>query len=322
MTTIAPQVWRTLATAVDAGMGLEAVLASSSSSSASSSAWPGPLVQALRRGARSGHPGAALLQAGLVDDGAAALLDAGARGGFLPAALRAVADLVEEGQQRRRRLLLAVIYPVLVVCAAFVLLPLPGIVTGGIGAWARVALPGLFTVVGTMLVVFVVVPRLAPTTRQRLRGLWVGVPAIGGIVIDDARATALSVLARLLSAGMSPGLALPLSARASGLSDVAARGDDAVAVLSRGGTLVQALTMLDLLDDEGRALLMVNETTGTLDAGLAAHASRLQERSRRRFLVVAGVIAAAVGAVVAVAVGVQIVRGFLGYVDTIDAITR
>jgi type II secretory pathway component PulF len=218
--------------------------------------------------------------------------------------------------------LLAVIYPVLVLCAAFVLLPLPAIVSGGIGAWARVALPGLSVIVGAMLVVFVIVPRLAPTTRQRLRGLWAGVPVIGGIVVDDARATALSVLARLVSAGMSVGLALPLAARASGLPDVAARGDDAVAVLSRGGTLVQALAMLGLLDDEGRALLTVHETTGTLDAGLSAHASRLQERSRRRFLVIAGAIAAVVGAVVAVAVGVQIVRGFLGYVDTIDTITR
>lgn len=315
-----PHTWRTLAIALDAGMGLEAMLATLSSSS--SSAWPAPLVQALRRGARSGRPGEALRQADLIDDGAAALLDAGAQGGFLPAALRTVADLVEEGQQRRRRLLLAVVYPVLVLCAAFVLLPLPAVVTGGVGAWVRIALPGLFLVVGVMVLVFVVLPRQPASTRQRLRGLLARVPGVGALVLDDTRATAVSVLARLLSAGMTPGLALPLSARSSGLPDVAARGDDAVAVLSRGGTLVEALTTLGLLDDEGRALLSVHELTGTLDTGLAAFGRQLQERARRRFLMLAGVIAVGISVIVAVGVGVQIVRGFVGSVDTIDAITR
>lgn len=316
MTTIAPPVWRTLATALDAGMGLEALLASSSS------AWPSPLVQALRHGARGGHPGAALLQAGLVDDGAAALLDAAAQGGFLPAALRTVADLGEEAEQRRRRLLLAVIYPALVLAAAFALLPLPAVVTGGVGAWARVAVPGLLAIGGALLGVFVVVPRLTPTTQQRLRGLLARVPGVGGLVLDDARATALTVLSRLLSAGMSVALAVPLSARASGLASMASGGEVAVAVMARGGTLVDALASLGLVDGEGRALLMVHETTGTLDAGLAAYAAQLQERSRGRFLLLVGVLAITVGVLVAVAVGAQIVRGFLGYVDTIDAITR
>jgi type II secretory pathway component PulF len=316
MASLPPHAWRTLATALDAGLTLEAVLATSSST------WPAPLVQALRRGARSGRPGEALHRAGLVDDGAAALMDAGAQGGFLPAALRTVADLVEEAQQRRRRLLLAMAYPVRVSCAAFVLLPLPAIVTGGVGAWARVALPGLGVVVGVMVLMFVVLPRQPASTRQRLRALLARVPGPGALVVDDARATALSVLARLLSAGMSPGLALPLAARSSGLPVIAARGDNAVATIGGGGTLVAALGVLGLLDDEARALLSVHETTGTLDSGLAALARQLQERSRRRFLVLAGAIAVGVGVVVAVGVGVQIVQGFVGYVDTIDAITR
>lgn len=316
MALLPPHTWRTLATALDAGVTLEAVLTTSSST------WPAPLVQALRRGARSGRPGEALRQAELVDDGAAALIDAGAQGGFLPAALRTVADLVEEAQQRRRRLLLAMAYPVLVLCAAFVLLPLPAIVTGGVGAWARVALPGLVVIVGVMALVFVVLPRQPASTRQRLRALLARVPGPGTLIVDDARATALSVLARLLSAGMSVGLALPLSARASGLPVMAAGGDDAVAVLTGGGTMVQALVGLGVLDAEGQALLSVHETTGTLDSGLAGYARQLQARSRRRFLVLAGGIAVGVGVVVAVGVGVQIVRGFVGYVDTIDAITR
>jgi type II secretory pathway component PulF len=173
-----------------------------------------------------------------------------------------------------------------------------------------------------MVLMFVVLPRQPASTRQRLRALLARVPGPGALVVDDARATALSVLARLLSAGMSPGLALPLAARSSGLPVIAARGDNAVATIGGGGTLVAALGVLGLLDDEARALLSVHETTGTLDSGLAALARQLQERSRRRFLVLAGAIAVGVGVVVAVGVGVQIVQGFVGYVDTIDAITR
>lgn len=49
--------------------------------------------------------------------------------------------------------------------------------------------------------------------------------------------------------------------------------------------------------------------------------AQLQERSRHCFLLLVGTLAIAVGGGV-VAVGLQIVRGFLGYVDAIDAITR
>jgi len=316
MAPVSAPVWRTLATALDAGMGLEAVLATPSST------WPPPLVAGLRRGARTGRPGEALRQAGLLDDGAAALLDAGAQGGFLPSALRGVADLIEEAQQRRRRLLLAVAYPAAVLICACVLLPLPAIVTGGVGAWAETALPGLGAVVGVLTLVFVVVPRLPPTTQQSLRALLARVPLAGGLVLDDARATGLGVLARLLSAGMSVDVALPLAARGSGLPTIAARGDDGVARLTQGATLVDALDTLGLIDASERGLLAVAETSGRLDVALADAARRLQERARGRFLVLAGGIAVVVGIGVAILVGVQIVRGFVGYVDTIDAITR
>jgi general secretion pathway protein F len=318
VTVVSAPTFRALATALEAGQSLEAVL----SSPATQSAWPEPLRAALLVACRHGRVGEALVEAGVLDDGAAAIVDAGVMGGFVPEAFRQVADLLEERRRRRRQLLMATAYPAFLWLAACVLVPLPRIVSGGVLAWAAIAVPGVVVVVGVFLTIFVVLPRLPPTRQASVRGLWARAPLVGSLVVDDARGSALAALSRLAAAGLSWRLALPLSARASGLATIADQGTRAVAVVDAGGTLSAALVASELIRGSEQALVAVAEQTGSLPERLLSISSELAERSRRRALVVAGAVAVVVGIVVAVVVGVQIVRGFVGTFETLDAITR
>lgn len=319
MPSVQPHTLRTLATALDAGLGLSDLLETPKLSGA----LPPALVTTLRGAIRSNTPvGQALRRAELVDDSGAALLNAGVSGGFLPEALRATADLIDEGIRRRRRLLMAVAYPAFVLLAACVIVPLPSIVQGGVGAWARVAVPGVLAIVSTMLLVFVVLPRSPVATRQWVTQMMARLPIVGPVVVDEARATGLDVLQRLLSAGVSVTEALPQALRATGLGTISRHERSAVVVVERGGTLTDALAQAGLADSETLGRLAVAEHTGSLDRALQGLVPELHDRSRRRSLAQAAAFGVMVGVIGAVVVGWQIVRGFQGYMDTIDAVGR
>lgn len=314
-----PHILRAVATALDAGLGLGTFV----ETPRLASTVPPLLLTTLREAVRSGRPlGDALRQAEFLDDGGAAIVNAGVDGGFLPGALRATADLLDERLRRRRRMLLAVAYPAGVLLAACVLLPLPAIVEGGIAAWARLALPGIGAIVATLMLVFVVVPGSSVATRQRLTGLLARLPVVGGIIVDDARATGLDVLQRLLSAGVPATRALPRALLAAGLPSLSQMAPAALAVIDDGGTLSDALGTAGLADDATVGRLAVAEHTGCLDQTLPGLVAELQDRARRRFFALVMGIGVVVGVAGAVVVGWQIVRGFQAYLETIDAVGR
>jgi type II secretory pathway component PulF len=318
MAVVQAEVFRSLATALEAGQSLEVVL----SSPPTRSAWPAPLREALVSASGHGRVGEALVEAGLLDEGAAAIVDAGILGGFVPAALRQVAELLDERRRRRRRLALVMAYPLSVLVAACVVLPLPMLVTGGVAAWAGVAVPGVVCVVAIVVVLFVVVPALPPRRQAWLRDLWARVPVVGVLVVDDARAMALGVLSRVVSAGLSWRIALPVAARASGLSRLGAQAPRALAVVDAGGTLVAALAASSLVTEAEQGLVAVAEQTGTLPERLSVLSHELTERSRRRFLAIAAVVGTGVFIVVAAVIAVQIVKGFAASFEALDAMTR
>src|SRR5688500_15409067 len=139
-----------LAIALEAGMSARAVV-----DDAVVGAALGPRIRASLRRAldSSASVGTALRHADVVDDGAAAIIDAGERGGFLPRALRLVAAGIVESRKRRRRALAALAYPAFLVALASVIIPLPRAFAagGGIDAYLAIALPGV-VVVGTVLI--------------------------------------------------------------------------------------------------------------------------------------------------------------------------
>lgn len=309
---------RSLADALDAGMSLR-VLADDPTLVA---AWPAPLRIALQKTAAGRTPlGTALLEAEVLDDGPAAIIDAGEAGGFVPKALRLAADGIAAARARRRRALLALAYPAFLVAAGAVILPLPLLFSDGLGAWVKVALPIEVALAATLGLVFVVVPRLPRRMRQQLTGALTRVPFIGVIVVEDARAAGLDILGALLGAGASLTSSLPAAVRATGLP---ARFNLArvEGVVHRGGTLADALAQGGLVDDSRAGLVALAERTGTLDKTLPLLAKEAGEIARRRFTALLGLFGLACFFAVAAVIGVAAVRGMGAYVDAIDNAAR
>ena len=319
MPALAPIFFTSLATALEAGMALEQVLANPQLSAL----WPVAARPALRHASQhDGLLGSALRKADLVDDAVASLLDAGAVGGFLPRALRSCGELLERRRQRRRRLLLALAYPAFVMLAASVLLPLPTIVAGGVGAYLRAALPGVAVIVGVLLVVFVMVPRLPPSSQARLGDTLARLPGVGRILVDDAVAGVLSVLQLLLAAGVPVTRAVQQALQSSSLSRHQGAGQRAVDVITAGGTLSDALAAAKLLRGEALARVAMAEQTGTLDAALPQLSAEHTSRSAQRFGAVAVALGGLVFAGAAIAIAGSVISGFSSYIETIDSIGR
>ncbi|MBI1944952.1 MAG: type II secretion system F family protein [Deltaproteobacteria bacterium] len=244
----------------------------------------------------------ALADAHLVDDAGAAVIAAGERGGFLPAALRTVAADVLERRQRRRRLALALAYPALLVLLASVILPLPLLVTAGAGAYLARAAPGVVMVVVVLVGGFALATRLPARAKAAVLGVCARVPLLGAIVVDDTRAAMLRLLGRLLAAGVPARGALASSLAASGLANLGQRADEGARALDGGRTIAEALVETEVVDDALGARVALAERTGDLDTALPRLAVELKERAARRVVMLT--IATGMFAFLVVAVGI------------------
>jgi len=309
---------RSLADALDAGMSLRLL----ADDPTLGKAWPAPVRSALQKNAAGqASLGTALLDAEALDDGAAAIIDAGEAGGFVARALRLAADGIAAARSRRRRALLAIAYPAFLVAAGAIILPLPLLFSDGLSAWVKIVLPVEVALAAALGLVFVVVPRLPRGVRQQLREALTRVPFVGVIAVEDARAAGLDILGALLGAGASLTSSLPAAVRATGLparfSLARAEG-----VVHRGGTLAEALAQGGLVDDGRAGLLAIAERTGTLDKTLPLLAKEAGEIARRRFTALLGLFGLACFFAVAAVIGISAVRGMGAYVDAIDNAAR
>lgn len=312
---------RSIADAVDAGMPIGVLV----DDAAMTKAWSLPLRAALRAHVQGTPLGRALVDAGVVDDGAGAIVDAGGHGGFVPRALRLAADNIAAARARRRRALLAVAYPAFLVAVGGAVLPLPLIFSAGFDAYVKRALPIEVVLAVALVGVFVVVPRLPRATRQRWTALVSVVPVVGAVVVEDARAACFAVLGALLDAGASLTTALPAAARAADLpSAPAGRFHLARAeqTLQRGGSLADALVAGGFVDDEQAGRVAIAERTGALDRALPQLAQEAGERASRRFAGLAVVFGFCCFFAVAGAIAFAAVSGLHAYVDVIDQAGR
>lgn len=310
---------RSLAEALEAGVSLRAL----AEDPALSAAWPPRVRSALRKNAAAACSlGDALRDTRALDDGPAAIVDAGERGGFLPKALRLAADAVAAASARRRRAFLALAYPAFLVAAAGAILPLPLAFTSGPAAYLDAAAPFEGSVALALVIAFLVLPRLPTAMRARLDGLFSGIPIVGTIVVEDARAACFEILGALLGAGASLTSSLPAAVRAAGLSSWRFGLGRAETVLSRGGTLAEALAAGGFVDDARAGRISVAERSGTLDRALPALAQEAHEIARRRFTALAAAGGLACFLAVAAAVGLAMVRGLQSYVDAVEDVTK
>jgi type II secretory pathway component PulF len=211
-------------------------------------AWP----QAVRHAAR-GAPrwssvadaverGSSLADAvgGVVDPLDEALIRAGEADGSLESTFQALAERHETTRRQRRARTTALVYPVLVAHVAALLLPLPDLVQGRVGAALSWAL-------GVLVPLHVGLLWMRRADRRLARRVPTGRPPEPRgtrAAIEEADARALDALGRLYDAGVPLGDAIGLAMRAGWGGRAAADLGDARDRVARGEDLAGAWTRL------------------------------------------------------------------------------
>jgi general secretion pathway protein F len=266
---------------------------------------------------------AALVGAGLVTSAEAAVLSAGERSGTLPVVLEALARTLRERRAAARRLLMGLAYPAFLVVAAGALLPLPLVVTDGLGAWLSIAIWPPLIVGGALVLALIVWPRLPK--EHALRGLagrlLFSLPIVGGAATRGAAGTFFRLLSQLVAAGVPITLGLEASLAACGHPVWQARAARVRSAIDEGATLDDALRRHLELRPEVLSQIASAERVGALDTTLE-RLGKDESEAWGRFVIAAAVVAGVLCfLVVAGAIGGAIVTGAQGYFDQIDRIT-
>ncbi len=249
------------------------------------------------------------------------LLGAGEKSGNFDAALDAAADGIERRRKARLDTLKGLAYPLLMLAAAGCILPLPLVVTGGVAAYLSKAV-WLPLVVGLALVFAVfVVPRLRPGSPLRSvpRAVMYRVPVVGASLRRGGHARFAQTLSSCIAAGLGMHEALAAAISAADVPDIAARSDEILETLHRGGTLTEAVQASRAFHPRFIARVAQAEATGRLPETLEELAAAEEAVATR---MVRGLVIASIGLVflsVVVVIAIGIITGFQGYLGSIDA---
>lgn len=250
------------------------------------------------------------------------LLEAGEGSGNLPAAIASVLDGRQRRAKLRRRVMVALAYPVMVLLAAIVFLPLPLLFTDQASTYLSVVASGLFTIGTPLFVVFVVWPRVPPSSFRALP--WTlarAMPLIGRRLGWRPTSLLCDVLGQSIAAGVPVRTAIDASLQATGDPIFADAARDAGRVIDEGGSLAEALEQVDDLPGQVLRQIAVAEQAGRLEdvlKALAADASEQYRRTLWAMIVATGVMVFAVAALVAVIGIVGAAQTF--YFDKMDAL--
>lgn len=249
------------------------------------------------------------------------LLAAGERSGNFDAALDAAAEGIEKRRKARRDTLMGLAYPLLMLAAAGCILPLPIIVTAGVGAYlAKAIWMPLIVGSGLAFAVFVV-PRLRPLSpvRRVPRALMYRLPVVGSALRRGGHARFAQTLSSSIGAGINMHDSLAGAIAAADVPDIAARSDEILETLSRGGTLTESIQASRAFHPTFVARVAQAEATGRLPETFAELAEAEEALATR---MVRGLVLASVALVfvsVVVVVGIGIVKGFQSYMGSLDA---
>jgi type II secretory pathway component PulF len=275
----------------------------------------GVAISGLRRSLSAGVPLASAMaqQAPAFDVVEVTLVDVASHTGGLPAVCERLQRRAEASAEVAAGLRRALAYPLLVILASWLLLPLPLLLTAGPQAFladvgARLAgagavaavlawgLPHLWTMQGV---------------RTRLLQLWAAMPGLR-IWADHRRlALVLGTLAPAVEAGVPLPRALELAGTSSGEADLPAQMQRLIEALRSGAPLHQVLARLPGVDEEMAGLVAAGERSGHLVEALteqAAHRQQVWHRDLRwlgRGVQVAITLAALAWAAVGVAEQMQ-----------------
>ncbi len=262
---------------------------------------------------------ASLRSLGALDPADAALLLAGETYGGIPATLRTIAARATDRRARRRRLLLAIAYPVVMLLMAAVVVPIPTIVTDGVGAYLERALPlpTLLAAIALGSVLLARAPRDAPV-RRAVTDLALRFPPTRAFLEHDAVVRFASVLGACVRAGVPLRGALTLASEATGHPRWTLLGPGLAARLDKGASVAPLLAGLPGFHTSDLATLDVGERTGRLDEALAQVAEAHRVAAQRAALITVALAAGVLG-VAAVGWAVySLITSWLGILGQLD----
>jgi type II secretory pathway component PulF/ribosomal protein L40E len=311
---VPPAAWQrvleTLGQSISAGVTLSA-----SAAAGALDPLPAPVARALRGDFDAGVPlSQSLERLGLLDAGTRAVLAAAEARGGLPDALRLAAAQLGRARKLRNGLLLSLAYPLLLLVAATVILPLPLAFREGLRAYLAWVVPLLAVITAISLGVVVGIPRLGPSSPVSRAARWIGarVPIASQAAQSDARAAFFGVLGACLKAGLPARESLTLAAQAAaphrGFEHAAGTLVEAV---EDGATLADALRLLPAMGAADLAQVGSAEHAGALDQVLPALEAHHRDRARVLWLLLTGLVAGAILLGVTALVVAQILHGWM-----------
>ncbi len=310
---------RSLASAVESGLGILAFLQNDAATAALKPMARDRLRARIEQG---GTLTSALQSLGSLDKFALALIQAGEQAGAIDRSLMTVVGILEERRAARRRLVAGFAYPILLLFIAGTVLPLPLIFTAGFGAYLAVAIWMPCFLAAAVVFFGVVVPRQGPDSMLRRLPTSIGfrMPVVRGALRRRGQGFFARVLGRCVESGVPMSDSIRAAASASGSDRLELRAGAIVSRLEAGASLVDALRVAGFFDQRFLATIAQGELAGNLDKTCDVLARDETEASAR---LLGGVTKVAIGVVlglVFVAVGFGVVRGFLGYVEALDGI--
>ena len=301
-----------------------------------------PLRQSLERLSDQGGPAASLLRPvrGRLEAGKDAaeafvgapgfspfegrLIAAGAKSGNLPDTFEALAAHMEERVRVRRGMVLALAYPLFLVHLA-VFLPSLKILfepKGGLGKYLLytvVPLGTAYVAVITAAILFVGWRRADP---ERVDMLLLRIPALGGLLRDRALAAALRVLRLSYGSGITLATALDATAEACPNRHLAAIFARARLRVAKGEPLSAALADAKDLPPDVFDMISSGETAGELAELLEKSEQALNASAEHRTRLLLGALTGVAFLLAALLVALQVISGFMSYVNTINELGR
>lgn len=297
-----------------------------------------PFADAVRSARGTGMPGIALeamaaqVEAGGTVDAAFAaaarwlptaeryVLAAAAQAGRLPHTLRALSQRHAEFAAAKLKLLLACLYPLAVLHLGLVLLPVMSMIDWETGLhWDTLRyLRALVFSLGPLWAVMVALVMLARRQNPALGRVARALPLVGGYLRARAVSDFAFALANFLDAGIPIDRAWASAGATSTLPALRDAADAIGAVIARGQAPGSMLAASPCFPPDFVALYRTGETSGQLEQNLFRLAAQYQERASRLLLLVSLVYPALIFLAVAVAVAINVIRIYAGYLQMIE----
>jgi type IV pilus assembly protein PilC len=238
-----------------------------------------------------------------------AYLRIGETTGRLDLLLGKIVARLDARREMRRELMTRAAYPITLVVAATVLLPLPLVVLGSIGTYFAIVLSCVLPL-GLIGLLIVKGRSLFPpgsAARPAIERALLGAPGLGAVLGDASLGRALGCLGTLLEAGASLSESLELSARVSGWQDFRVELRSVDPRIRSGRTLSEALAECAAFRERQGVIARIGtgEKAGRVGEALLRSGEDLEERAFRKTItairIVPFILIPLVGAVILLA---------------------